>query len=63
MSTADDYIAASGAHREALERLRELIREAAPGADESIRVGLPAFHHRGRAWRASAAPRATSRDT
>lgn len=48
MSAIDEYIAGSGTHREALKRLRGLIREAAPGASESIRVRVPAFHHRGR---------------
>jgi uncharacterized protein YdhG (YjbR/CyaY superfamily) len=32
----------------ALENLRQAIRAAAPGADESINYGVPAFKYRGR---------------
>ena len=42
--TIDEYLAAlSGDKRAALERLRKIIRAAAPGAEERISYQLPAF--------------------
>ncbi|MDO8359826.1 MAG: DUF1801 domain-containing protein [Devosia sp.] len=44
--TVDDYIAAQPpdvAH--ILERLRETIHKAAPGATETIKYGMPVFRH------------------
>ena len=47
--TVDEYIAAAppGA-RLALERLRELIKAAAPGSSEVIRYRMPVIRHEGR---------------
>src|SRR5574340_142037 len=48
-NTVDDYLAALPAdQRAALERLRKIIRAAAPGAEECISYQLPAFRHQGR---------------
>jgi uncharacterized protein YdhG (YjbR/CyaY superfamily) len=48
--TFDDYLAAvSPDQRAALERLRKIIRAAAPNADECISYGLAAFRLNGRA--------------
>jgi len=45
----DDYLAAlSGQKRAALQKLRETITAAAPGAEECISYGLPAFRLDGR---------------
>ncbi len=45
----DDYLAsASPVQRAALQKLRRAIRAAAPGAEECISYGLPAFRLRGR---------------
>ena len=42
--TIDEYLTAlSNDKRAALERLRRIIRAAAPGAEECISYGLPAF--------------------
>ena len=42
--TIDEYLrAVPRAHRTALERLRKIIRAAAPGAEECISYQLPAF--------------------
>jgi uncharacterized protein YdhG (YjbR/CyaY superfamily) len=47
--THDEYLAAlCNDKRAALERLREIIREAAPGAQERISYQLPAFRLDGR---------------
>lgn len=47
--THDEYLAAvSDDKRAALEELRRTIREAAPGAEECISYGLPAFRLDGR---------------
>ena len=47
--TIDQYLAKlSKEKRVALERLRKAIRAAAPGAEECISYGIPAFRHRGR---------------
>ena len=47
--THDEYLAAvSDDKRVALEELRRIIREAAPGAVECISYGLPAFRLEGR---------------
>jgi len=43
-ATIDAYIAGCPAHvRELLERLRTVVREAAPGAEEAIKYPLPTF--------------------
>jgi uncharacterized protein YdhG (YjbR/CyaY superfamily) len=48
-ATTDEYLAAlPHDQREALEELRTTIRAAAPGAQESISSGVPAFVHRGK---------------
>lgn len=45
----DDYIRSSPAEvREALEKMRAAVREAAPGAEEAIRYGMPSFRLHGR---------------
>jgi uncharacterized protein YdhG (YjbR/CyaY superfamily) len=42
--TIDDYLAALGEdQRAALEQLRQIIRAVAPGAEECISYGVPAF--------------------
>ncbi|HEX9187509.1 MAG TPA: DUF1801 domain-containing protein [Vicinamibacteria bacterium] len=42
--TIDDYLAALGDEpRRALEKIRKSVRAAAPGAEECISYGLPAF--------------------
>ena len=47
-STIDDYIAESpAAVRPVLEKIRRVIREAAPGATEVISYRMPAFKGRG----------------
>jgi uncharacterized protein YdhG (YjbR/CyaY superfamily) len=47
--TIDDYLAGLNADkRAALERLRKVIRAAAPKAEECISYGLPAFRLNGR---------------
>jgi uncharacterized protein YdhG (YjbR/CyaY superfamily) len=49
-TTIDQYLAALGSdQRVALDRLREAIRAAAPGAEECITYGLPGFRLNGRA--------------
>ena len=45
----DDYLAAlSAAQREALQKLRHALGQAAPGAEEGFSYGLPAFRLDGR---------------
>jgi uncharacterized protein YdhG (YjbR/CyaY superfamily) len=47
-TTIDEYLAAVPADkRAALESLRQIIREAAPQAEECISYQLPAFRHNG----------------
>jgi len=47
--TIDDYLAAvDDDKRAALNRLRKAIKAAAPGVEECISYGLPAFRLRGR---------------
>ena len=47
--TIDEYLAPlSGEKRAALEKLRAAIRSAAPGAEECISYGIPAFRLGGR---------------
>lgn len=47
--TFDGYLAALGSEqRAALEKLRKAIRAAAPGAEECISYGVPAFRLHGR---------------
>ncbi|TAH35244.1 MAG: hypothetical protein EYC70_13490 [Planctomycetota bacterium] len=49
--TIDEYLAALSADkRAALERLRMVIREAAPGAEECINYQLPAFRLDGKCF-------------
>lgn len=49
IGTVDGYLAAlPDDKRAALERLRKIIRAAAPGAEECISYGLPAFRLDGR---------------
>jgi uncharacterized protein YdhG (YjbR/CyaY superfamily) len=44
----DEYLAGIGAEdRVALEKLREVIKAAAPEATEAISWGMPAFKHKG----------------
>ena len=46
--TVDEYLAALGDdQRAALEKLRKVIRAAAPQAEECISYGLPAFRQNG----------------
>lgn len=46
--TIDEYLATvSSEQRVALEKLRRLIRAAAPGAEECISYGIAAFRHNG----------------
>ena len=48
-ATIDDYIRnAPKEVREILEKMRAAVREAAPGADEAIRYGMPTFRLHGR---------------
>lgn len=48
-SPVDDYLAAQpAAHRAVLERIRQVIHEAAPGAEECISYGMPAFRLKGK---------------
>lgn len=48
-NTTDEYLAAlSDDKRAALERLRKIIRAAAPGAEECISYGVPAFRRGGK---------------
>jgi len=47
-SDIDSYIAAQPEEdRTALEQLRQIIRSAAPGAEELISYSMPAFRHHG----------------
>ena len=47
--TIDEYLARVNAdHRDALQKIREAIRAAAPKAEESISYGIPAFRLKGR---------------
>jgi uncharacterized protein YdhG (YjbR/CyaY superfamily) len=49
LQTTDEYIAAQKPEqRAALQRLREVILAAAPGAEECISYGVPAFRLKGR---------------
>jgi uncharacterized protein YdhG (YjbR/CyaY superfamily) len=48
-ATIDGYLATLPAdQREALDELRATIRAAAPGAQETISSGVPAFKHKGK---------------
>ena len=48
--TIDEYLAGvPGGPRADLEAVRAVIREAAPGAEETISYGMPTWKHRGRA--------------
>ncbi|MDQ6831363.1 MAG: DUF1801 domain-containing protein [Gemmatimonadota bacterium] len=48
-NTIDEYLAALNAdQREALERLRNIIHAAAPGAEEGISYRIPAFRYNGK---------------
>lgn len=48
-STIDEYLAGvSDDQRSALEKIRQTIKAAAPGAEECISYGLPAFRLDGR---------------
>lgn len=48
-SPVDRYLAKlPGDQRAALERLRETVRSAVPGAEETISSGIPAFRYNGR---------------
>ena len=48
----DEYLAAvSDEQRAALERIRKTVRAAAPGAEECISYGLPAFRLDGKGAR------------
>jgi len=50
-STIDEYLAPLGdEQRAALERLRKIIHSAAPGAEECISYGLPAFRLDGKCF-------------
>lgn len=43
-TTFDEYLAnLDSVHRAALEKIRQAVRAAAPGAEECISYGLPAF--------------------
>ncbi len=49
MSEVDDYLAAlPEEQRAALQKVRETIRAAAPGATETISYQMPTFKHKGR---------------
>jgi len=57
-TTIDEYLAPlSDDRRDALQKLREAIRAAAPGVEECISYGMPAFRHNGRmlVWMGAAA--------
>jgi len=48
-TTIDEYLAGVGSdHRNALQKLREVIRAVAPKAEECISYGIPAFRLNGR---------------
>ena len=48
MSAIDDYLATvTPAEKEALERVRTIVADAAPGADEGKSYGMPAFRVHG----------------
>lgn len=48
-ASVDEYLAGlPPEHRAALERLRKVIRTAAPEAEESISYTIPTFKHRGK---------------
>lgn len=54
--TVEEYLAAlSDEKREALEALREIIKEATPQADEGFVYGVPGFRYKGKALVAIAA--------
>ena len=49
MMRVDDYIAQFHGHvRERLEAIRQIIREVAPHADESMAYGMPAYKMHGK---------------
>jgi uncharacterized protein YdhG (YjbR/CyaY superfamily) len=49
VSSFDDYLAGvPERQRNELERIREFVRSAVPGAEESVSYGMPAFKYRGR---------------
>jgi uncharacterized protein YdhG (YjbR/CyaY superfamily) len=48
VSSFDDYLASVPERERAeLERIRQIVRSAVPGADESMSYGMPAFKYRG----------------
>ncbi|MGA9761346.1 MAG: DUF1801 domain-containing protein [Gaiellaceae bacterium] len=49
MSVFDEYFAAiPEPEKTALERVRQFVRRAVPGAEESVSYGMPAFKYKGR---------------
>src|SRR5690242_13257747 len=49
MSFVDEYLAGLPApEREALERVRKVVRQTVPGVDEAKSYGMPAFRYRRR---------------
>ena len=49
MSAIDDYLATvTPAQKAALERVRTIVADAAPGAEEGKSYGMPAFRYGGR---------------
>ena len=58
MSEVDDYLQAlPDARRAALERVRSIVRESVPEAEDGRSYGMPAFRYRGRPLLAFAATR------
>lgn len=49
MLNVDDYLAKlDPANREALERIRQIVRHATPGANEQMSYGIPGFKYQGK---------------
>jgi len=49
VTSFDDYLASVPEHQRAeLERIRHIVRNAVPSAQESVSYGMPAFKYRGR---------------